>query len=217
MSSYELVRIMLLNLNGIGTAAEYIFMQSLLRGKPPPQTSIIDVKWDKRLPDMENECITFIEEQSIKIIVVCLNLKKKYLKMLVDDLVNQATEAYILYDKSTSDCTKINELQGITLKCFDINLFQLNIFNMYNVIWVDFVEPLEIENLVKIYGNINRFQKILVTDPVAKYLDIKVGEVIKTTDINAIRYRVCILKCEPLKGCLTIGEDPTLNYLRPQI
>jgi DNA-directed RNA polymerase subunit H (RpoH/RPB5) len=84
---------------------------------------------------------------------------------------------------------------------------------MDNISKVDLVGDTELEELIEVYGKPSKFQKILVTDPVSRYLDIKVGEVIKITD-NTIRYRLCIEHIEPRRGCLVIDTDPGLAYLR---
>lgn len=125
------------------------------------------------------------------------NNKIKEIKDMIDD--NLAYDLYILVCKN--DSTQLYNKVEIKykLQIFNINELQFNISKHKLVPKHEIIDDNSIKDIISYYNlkSITQLPVILKSDPMAKYLNLKLGEVVKITRVNqtsgeTISWRVCM-------------------------
>lgn len=123
--------------------------------------------------------------------------KIKEIKDMIDDYLTY--DLYILVCKNNLTRLIINGINNSKLQIFNINELQFNISKHNLVPKHEIIDDKSIKDIIGLYNleSITQLPVILKNDPMAKYLNLKLGDVVKITRINSTNgettaWRVCM-------------------------
>lgn len=181
-------------------AREYI-IQSL--------KTIIEMLNDRKIntglnPDMANDLIgnnsNYFEFIIDKIKIIYYLTSKFKWADLKPNLENKDYEQYILVvkEKLTQNNIKLINALQINIQIFDIKELQFNITKHILVPKHELItDANEIDNIIKQYSLKSKYQLpiIMRSDPMAKYLNLKNGDIIKITRVSPTAGEYIVFRC----------------------
>lgn len=123
------------------------------------------------------------------VIIYVLSVKQRIndIKRFVEDNDSDQGTSYILVVNEKLNATDQGKLNAYDFQIFNLNTLQYNISKHELVPKHELIkDQKEIQNIMEQYQlrSVNQFPYILRTDPMAKYLNAKVGNLMKVTRIS---------------------------------